>query len=297
MPQGGGRLGGHIRERAEPGGCEETGVFSTLPSPPPAPHPQLYTRARPTGKGGGWGHSEVLWGWRHVTPRTREWGERSAWGHLRGRCAWGLQAASPSLKARRQRGRAGGVGQGQQVAAQKMSPWGGSDCTCQGKVKVSQPWSVTTFDHKQIYMETIARGGSQRCCTRRLNPRVSGRPGQRGPGRQPSTRRPQRPSHPGAHKHSLPRAPMPIWRDPRPAQGSARLPDRAALQPQLPGGPGCTSSWGCRSGVPSMGQAPCVWKRGPLHPVRRPGRASRLGFPGKVQSLQERSQRSPTHGL
>lgn len=47
----------------------------------------------------------------------------------------------------------------QRAAAQKMGPWGGNNCVS-GKVKVTQPWSVTTSDHKQIYMKTMALGAS-----------------------------------------------------------------------------------------------------------------------------------------
>lgn len=47
----------------------------------------------------------------------------------------------------------------QWAVAQKMGPWGGNNCVS-GKVKVSQPWSVTTSDHKQIYMKTMALGAS-----------------------------------------------------------------------------------------------------------------------------------------
>lgn len=40
-----------------------------------------------------------------------------------------------------------------------MGPWGGNNCVS-GKVKVTQPWSVTTSDRKQIYMKTMALGAS-----------------------------------------------------------------------------------------------------------------------------------------
>lgn len=53
---------------------------------------------------------------------------------------WGLQAASPRPDGEKTApGLTGwaGVWPGQQVAAQKMSPRGCSNCKCQGKVKVS----------------------------------------------------------------------------------------------------------------------------------------------------------------
>lgn len=36
----------------------------------------------------------------------------------------------------------------QRVAARKMSPAGGNNCKCQGKVKVWAAWPVTASDHK-----------------------------------------------------------------------------------------------------------------------------------------------------